>query len=108
MEALFAVVGRPDIAPQSRHSVGYPAPISGSRPEPLAWPRVVIIELRIDGVFLVRYADDESFAGDTWHQSLEDAQLQAVSEYGQQVGDWSPIPLGVQDRIAFALARATE
>lgn len=108
MEDLFAVVGRPDIAPQSRHSVGFPAALSTTQPEKLEWPRVLVIEFRSDGIFLMRYADDGCFAGDTWHQSLEEAQLQAVDEYGDRVGEWRTIPSDVQDRGAFALARANE
>lgn len=103
---LYAVVGRPDIAPPSRHSVGLPIAISGSPPEAMAWPLVLLIEFREDGIFLVRYGDDGSFAGDTWHQALEDAQSQAREEYGDQVRDWTPFPDNVEDKLGFALSRA--
>lgn len=67
-------------------------------PDP-AW---LVIEISQDGHFLYRYTDSGGFAGDTWHQTLEDAQHQAELEYGSQVADWVDVPATIGDAIEFA------
>lgn len=104
---LFAVVSRPDIRPESRHSSGFPESLSGVPTEAFGWPRVVIIEHRPDGIFLLRYTEDGSFAGDTWHQAIEDAEAQAFDEYGSSVGEWVELPPEAEDRAGFALQYAS-
>ena len=83
-----------------------PESLSGAPTEALGWPRVLVIEYRPDGIFLLRYTEDGSFAGDTWHQALEDAQAQAVYEYGSSLSTWTAIPESADDPLAFALRHA--
>jgi hypothetical protein len=106
MSKVFALVRRPDIRPVSRHSSGLPRTLSGVDPVAYNWPRVVLLETREDGVFLLRYDDNGAFAGDTWHQSIEEAKLQAADEFGNALGPWGQVPEGVADAVAFAVAAA--
>lgn len=100
---LYACVLTPDINPPSRHSTGMPPTLSDEGSERMAWPRVLLIEFRDDGIFLVRYSIDGEFAGDTWHQALDDALHQARVEYGDQVGEWRAFPKEVEEKLTFAL-----
>jgi hypothetical protein len=54
------------------------------------------VEIELDGAkndpcMMYRYAEDDAFAGDTWHQSLANAFEQATLEYGLQASDFSPV-----------------
>jgi hypothetical protein len=42
----------------------------------------LLIEVEADGVFLFRLSADGQFAGDTWHESVEEAKEQAKFEFG--------------------------
>jgi hypothetical protein len=57
---------------------------------------------------LYRYTADGTFAGDTWHQSLDDAKGQADFEYGKALGSWQQIPEDVAAgaEVEFALRLA--
>ncbi len=55
---------------------------------------------------LYRYTAQGEFAGDTWHQTLEDAKAQAAAEYGEALSDWQDIPDGVSDAEAYAIEAA--
>src|SRR5437879_2536127 len=76
--------------PKIRHYVGLPPEISGVPDSRVMHPhaRVVYIEQTEEGFFLFRLADDGSDAGDTWHQSLEDAKHQAEFEFEDALGPW--------------------
>lgn len=74
--------------------------------EPLPWPAVVVIDTRPDGVFLVRYAEDGQFAGDTWHPTVDEARSQASYEFGTTLGDWTSVPADVADLAGYALGEA--
>jgi hypothetical protein len=64
---------------------------------------VLLIEPKSSGIFLIRFAEDGQFAGDTWHKTIEDAQHQATFEYENLVSDWIAVPPDVEDVVAFAL-----
>lgn len=55
---------------------------------------------RDEGHFLYRYARDGEFAGDTWHQSLEEAKGQANWEYGLQL-QWVEVSVPDSEAEAF-------
>jgi hypothetical protein len=57
------------------------------------------------GVFLVRYATDGTFAGDTWHFNFEEARGQAEFEYPEVELEWHEIPKNVEDPTAYAIER---
>jgi hypothetical protein len=48
----------------------------------------VEIEERNEGYFLMRFTEQAEFAGDTWHQTLEEAKGQAHFEYAIEEDDW--------------------
>ncbi len=58
-----------------------------------------------EGVKLYRYTTGGTFCGDTWHASVEDAQHQAVYEFGAAVEEWHEIPASAADATAYALTR---
>lgn len=66
-------------------------------------PSVLLIEERPDGFYLMGYAADGTFAGDTWHQNLEEAQAQATFAYDGYLGPWNPIPADVEDPATYVL-----
>jgi hypothetical protein len=57
------------------------------------------------GVFLYGYTATGEFCGDTWHQSIEDAQDQAACEFGYALGEWEEVPSGIDDARDYALAQ---
>ena len=84
---------------------GMPPELTGDQNlrEVLPWPRILLIEEKPDGIFLYRFAQDESYGGDTWHMSLEEAKEQAEYEYGESLGEWRDVPENVKDPVTFAL-----
>ena len=70
--------------------------------------RVVVLFDYEDGPMLYRYASSGEFAGDTWHQSLDQAKDQAEFEYESALGPWHEIPEDVAEgkEVDFALREA--
>ncbi len=60
-------------------------------------PQILIIEQIDTDVFLFRLTKMGDYAGDTWHQSVEEAKKQAEFEYNVSVDDWQKIPSDVKD-----------
>ena len=69
-------------------------------------PRILVLESRPDGIFLDRFSGAGEEAGDTWHQSIDDAKAQALSEYRDDLGPWTEVPVSEDDPVAFALRLA--
>lgn len=105
---LVAVIGRPYGGPPSRQFEGIPPMESGDPDTRQRLPvaRVLLVSNRHDGVYLDRFDDSGAEAGDTWHESIEDAQGQAIEEYGESLGAWVEVPRGEQDPMAFAFRMA--
>jgi hypothetical protein len=61
---------------------------------------LLILDEADGGVYLFRYAADGEFAGDTWHETLEDAKHQAIFEYGEI--SWRDAPEGPTEVDDFA------
>ena len=57
---------------------------------------------------LYRYGGNsfEVFAGDTWAESVEQAQAQASYEYEELLGEWEWVPADVEDASAYAIEYA--
>ena len=63
-------------------------PVEAERMPPAVW---VEIE-EVDGRFMMyRYGAGGEFAGDTWHESIEDAMEDAKYEYEIGEGDWQQV-----------------
>lgn len=56
-------------------------------------------------MYLYRYGVDGAFAGDTWHESLEDAHDQVNVEYAGVPIQWEQVPDDVEDVAAFGVGR---
>jgi hypothetical protein len=90
----------------SAASLGLPEDPSERQVLPPAALLIIDAEPDGGGLSLIRYSDKGDFAGDTWHQSLEDAKRQAAFEFGTITWDYAPlIPADLQK---FALARLAE
>lgn len=74
-------------------------PQSGMRLPP---PRVLVIEERPDGYFLIRYGESGEFSGDTWHAAFDEAAEQAQFEFDAGRSDWIEVPEDETDAVAFA------
>ena len=74
----------------------------------MGWPRVVLLFDYKDGPMLFRYTSSGEFAGDTWHESLDQAKDQAEFEYESALGPWQEIPNIVAEgrEVDFALRKA--
>lgn len=61
-------------------------------------PPAAVVVLNMDDPFLVnRYADDGSFAGDTWHRAEEEATEQLEFEYEAGFEGWLDVPATWRD-----------
>ena len=70
-------------------------------------PHVVLAVSDGTSAMLYRYAADGTFAGDTWHESLEEAKAAAEEEYGLALQAWREVPADVTDAHAYAIANAS-
>jgi hypothetical protein len=60
------------------------------------------------GPMVYRYTAQGDFAGDTWHEDIEQAKEQAEFEYGDALGEWREVPLDVSDPHTYAIGAASE
>jgi hypothetical protein len=89
----FAKILATHLGPKVRHYWGLPPQLSGANDrEEMARAAILSIEVEGDGVFLCRFAADGAFAGDTWHQTVEEAQEQAKFEFGNAISIGSRSP----------------
>ena len=69
-------------------------------------PRVLIAE-ETDGLFyLIRFAEDGEFAGDTLHFSVEELKEAAEWEYDRRL-EWRQVPPEVTDVVVYALGHVS-
>lgn len=105
----FAQLGVVTTSGNQTHFQGLSPALTGGHDTrtPMPTPTVLVLDVREpSSVYLLRYAHDGGFGGDTWHQSAEDAKNQAVYEYGDAVGPWTAIPAEIDDPVAFALKQS--
>jgi hypothetical protein len=90
-----------------RHVKGFPPDRDREVDERSTLPRarIVLIEVKPDGVFLHRLTESGEYAGDTWHQSVDEATNQAIVEYGNSLGVWRSMPDSVPDPYEFAIGK---
>lgn len=95
-----AWVGRVSHTPRTRHTLHR----GGGAAELMAAAQLVLIEAEFDGsAQIYRYALDGELAGDTWHQTLGEAEEQLMFEYGNALGPWTKVPQQVADAHAFVV-----
>jgi hypothetical protein len=105
---LVAMIRREDVKLPSRNFVGLP-PMESGEPDTrrrLPIPLIIVVSTRPDGIFLERFDKTGADAGDSWHQSIEEAKEQAREEYGESLGAWTPVPDSEEDPVAFGLRLA--
>jgi hypothetical protein len=66
---------------------------------------MILIEQTSDGFMLYRFDAEGGFAGDTWHQSLDDAKHQAEYEYADAIRRWIVVPPAIEDAVGYILGR---
>lgn len=71
-------------------------------------PAVLILEHLPEGFFLFRYDRQGREVGDTWHEDEAAGRRAAASEYGEALGDWTPVPAGTEDVVGYALSSSKE
>ena len=76
-----------------RYFLGTPPEVTGrcGRRKRLPAPSIVIWDPREDGVFLWRFTEMGDYEGDTWHPNPEEAQQQALYEFGEHLGEWQTV-----------------
>ena len=91
--------------PKVHHYWGLPPELAGESDnrEEMAQAAPLVIEDTRDGAFLYRFSADGAEAGDTWHETVDDAKQQAEFEYDGAVSQWREVPDDVDDIVAFGL-----
>ena len=83
------VVGLPIRIGGEEHTGWLPPGAATPLPTPI---RDVVLDIEIqydgDGYLLCYEAREGGFSGDTWHESLEDAELAAAESFGVQPSQW--------------------
>lgn len=89
--------------PTVQHYVGLPSKLASGtgNQTPFGSPQFLVILETSEGTFLYRFERDGTFAGDTWHTSLDEAKQQAVFEYDSRMCEWCRIPDGINDLKAI-------
>ncbi|HMC55700.1 MAG TPA: hypothetical protein VKH19_11040 [Gemmatimonadaceae bacterium] len=100
--ALIGPVGDRRI---SVHTGGYPLAPDRLLPDPDV---VVLVQDRDDTAMLFRYTAYGELCGDTPHESVDEAQRQAETEYGEALFPWIDVPPDVRDVHTFAIKYAEE
>ncbi len=90
----YALVGEIQGEPGTKHYRGLPPLLANGHDMRtlMSQPRMVIIAEEDSSIFLYRFAANGTFAGDTWHDNVENARHQAAFEYGNGLGEWQPAP----------------
>lgn len=102
---LVATVRKVDIHPPVRQFKGLPPELDPERGwEPMAWPRVLLIHESYGQIFIDRLTPDGTFAGNTWHETVEQAKAEAEDEYPGLLSHWLPVPpeISNEELIAYA------
>jgi hypothetical protein len=99
-----------NVAPRVKHYIGFPPAITDGEDtrQQLPGATLLVILEKGSGVFLVRFTSDGEFAGDTWHETIDDAKHQAEFEFGDGISAWHMIPPEVDDVVAYGLQAKLE
>lgn len=107
---MATVTGRPAEL-RTKHYSGLPPEVTDDGQDTrtmMPWPAILLINEEDSGVFLYRFTADGEYAGDTWHQSLDDAKHQAEFEFAPHYSEWIAVPRDVEDPLAYAVGRKGE
>lgn len=101
----IALVGPVGDRRVSVHTGGFPLARDRMLPDPDV---VVLVGHPREGVMLFRYSAHGELCGDTPHSSVEEAERQAQTEYGDALLSWIDVPADVTDVHAFAIQYAAD
>jgi hypothetical protein len=87
------------------HTAGYPLDPKDMLPTPDV---VLIIGEHLGESMLFRYTAYGELAGDTPHDNVAAAIMQAEAEYGNALLDWTDVPDDVDDAHLFAIRYAAD
>lgn len=92
--------------PNVKHYHGLPPELTAGHDlrEQMEAPALVLIEEKLDGVFLFRFTADGQVVGDTWHMTVEEAKQQAHFEFPELLSGWKSVPVDMENVVAFGLA----
>jgi hypothetical protein len=101
---LVAKVLKTPTVPKVRHYYGFPPEIdpTGKRIQ-MPPADILLIEEKVEGVYLHRFRAGGEFCGETWHMDLPGAKEQANFEFDQFLSQWIEAPIDVSDVVNFAL-----
>jgi hypothetical protein len=90
---MLQLIQRVDAFPVRLGGVPHSGWLPTGAATPLPTPvRDVLLDLEIQfdgfGYLLLYFTPDGSFHGDTWHQTLDDAEIAARDAFGVQPTDW--------------------
>jgi hypothetical protein len=101
----LALIGPLEGRRRITQTAGFPIDLSQLPPE----PDVVLLIADADpGAMLFRYTAHGEFAGDTWHESADDAREHAIYDYSDALGEWIDVPTDIEDAHAYAVQYAAE
>jgi hypothetical protein len=101
----LALVGAITGDRRAAHTAGFP--LDATKMLPIA-DVVLLIAGADPGVMLFRYTAYGEFGGDTWHQTVADAEEQAAFEYDDALQPWMEVPGDVSDAHEFAVRYAAD
>ncbi len=107
---VATVTGRPAEL-RTKHYRGLPPELTDGQDarKMMGWPAVLLIREEGDGsASLYRYTAEREIAGDTWHETLDDAKHQAEFEFAPHYSEWVAVPPNIEDPVAYALSRMKE
>ena len=90
----MALVGMPDGERRVVHTAGFPIDPDRMLPTPDV---LLIVDSKQQGCMLFRYTAYGELCGDTPHDNAEQAESQAIMEYGEALAPWLEIPPDVAD-----------
>jgi hypothetical protein len=89
----------------TRHYVGLPPQLNEGKDDRVEMPtaRVLVVEIEIgkSDCLLFRFSREGTFAGDTWHETLDRAKAQADYEY-VLASPWREVPPDVIDPVTWS------
>lgn len=101
---LIALVGVLEGERRVVHTQGFPL----DPEQMLPTPDVVLVTSNGDGAMLFRYTAHGELAGDTPHDTTDDACAQAAEEYGEALSPWMRVPDDIPDAHVFAVRYAAD
>ena len=110
---LIAKIKNNKISSPTAHYSGFPPSVKKGNNTRVLLPSadILLIEQRKNDTFLFRSENDTflfrftmegEYAGDTWHQSVQEAKKQAAFEYGVIDDTWQIVTVDIDDVIQFS------